>query len=788
MKKYIVALCGLLWAAHLQAQDLPAEYSFSADGYRLQKGVQSISGLYEEALIQDVYLDFAQSNYWSLLTANYSSETLLPATLTYNGTVVLDSVGVRFRGNTSYMGGPGGGTSQKKSFAVATDFVFPDQTLLGYKNLKFNNAHQDPSFMREALYARMARRYMPIAKANFIHLYLNGQDWGLYPNVQAVDKTFLKEWYWSNDGARFRATVDGGGPGPGGGMGGGWGDGTAGMNYLGADTTAYQQYYSLKSSDIDNPWQYLVDACYILSTATEDNKDSVAALIDIDKTLWMLACENIFTDDDSYVMKGKMDYVVYYEPETGKTAPIEYDGNSTFESNAATSSNWGPFKNANNVNYPLLNKLLNIQEWRQRYLAHYRTILNETFTTDNATALINGLDTQIKDLVAADPKKATTTTQYTANVPQLINFVTNRRNFLLSNSEVAQLSPTITFAEYYNSAGQPHTPPTAAESVTVRAEAGGTVLYKVWLYYAADLNGSFSKTEMFDDGLHNDEAANDGIFAAAIPPFNAATWVRYYIEALSDNAQHSATYLPTGAEHDVFVYQVAMQDAANGVVINEVMASNSNTASDEAGEYDDWIELYNNNDTEMNLGGYTLSDNAANPYKWYLPENTIIPAKGYLIIWADEDKSQGAQHASFKLSASGEQLAFYNIEGNRVDAVDFGAQEEDKGFARIPNGSGDFVIKSPTFNANNEEGGEVSALVLVPADEAAMLVFPNPVRQVLYVKTPTAQQPLVLLNALGKTVWSGTTQMPYTAVDIAALPAGVYYVQCGAQVQKTVLR
>ena len=47
MKKYIVALCGLLWAAHLQAQDLPAEYFFSADGYRLQKGVQSISGLYE---------------------------------------------------------------------------------------------------------------------------------------------------------------------------------------------------------------------------------------------------------------------------------------------------------------------------------------------------------------------------------------------------------------------------------------------------------------------------------------------------------------------------------------------------------------------------------------------------------------------------------------------------------------------------------------------------------------------------------------------------------------------
>src|SRR4029079_15042698 len=164
-------------------------------------------------------------------------------------------------------------------------------------------------------------------------------------------------------------------------------DGTAGMKYLGADTAAYQKYYTLKSTDVEDPWQKLIDACQILSTATTSNKAAVASKLDIDKILWFLAAENVFADDDSYIMKGKMDYYVYYEPETTLTFPYEYDGNSAFETKAVTS--WSPFYNANKVNYPLLNKLLAIPEWRQRYLAHYRTILNETFTTANANAIID---------------------------------------------------------------------------------------------------------------------------------------------------------------------------------------------------------------------------------------------------------------------------------------------------------------------------------------------------------------------------------------------------------------
>jgi hypothetical protein len=683
----------LLSATTVGAQSLPSEMYYSPDGKILYTGGKPAEGFYAKDSIRSIYLTFGQPDWWDLLADNYESETLLPATMTVNG-VVYDSVGVRFRGNTSYTMT---GNSPKKSFAVETDFIDEDQEFMGYKNLKFNNAHQDATFMREVLYCRMAARHTPIAKSNYVELYLNGEYWGIYPNIQGVDKTFLEGYFLSNDGARFRATKEDNG-----GFGGGWGDGTAGMNYLGPDTADYQKYYELKSSDTENSWQKLVDACYSLSTATQANMADVQNVIDVDKALWFLAVENIFTDDDSYVMKGKMDYYVYYEPETGRTTPLEYDGNSSFLTNQATSNSWGPFKNVNNVNYPLLNKLLNIPECRQRYLAHYRTILQETFTTANANALIDSLDAQIRTLVNNDTKKLYPFNQYTSGISSLKTFVQNRRNFLINNAEVAQVAPAIASAVYYNSALEESTPPASEESAIVRTTVTSTNgITKVNLYYSTGLTGNFTATEMFDDGLHNDIEASDGIFGGEIPGFNTGTIVRYYIEAIAGNAALSVSYLPTGAEHDVFVYTVQEIANPNGVVINEILASNNSGATDENGDHEDWVELFNTNDFEVDLSGYYMTDDGSEPDKWQIPQGTIIPAQGYLIIWADEDLDDGPLHADFKLSAGGEAVVLSNQSLSIVDEVEFGAQTTDLGYARFPNGTGDFRIQQATFNTNN---------------------------------------------------------------------------------------
>ncbi len=767
-----VLLLALSIGGFLQAQDLPAEMFYSADGRILHTGGQPATGFFDPALIRDVNLTFSQSNYWQLLQMNYASETELAASLTVDG-VTYENVGVRFRGNTSYTQT---GTSQKKSFAISLDFVDPEQNVMGYNSLKFNNAHQDPTFMREVLYNRMAARHTPIAKGNFIHLYINGEDWGLYPSIQDIDKIFLEEWWTSNDGARFRANPN---DGPAGGT---WGDGTAGMNYLGSSEASYQQYYSLKSSDIEDSWQKLIDACQILNTATVANKEAVRAKLDIDKVLWYLAVENIFTDDDSYVMKGKMDYMIYYEPESDRTVPFEYDGNSTFQAMAATT--WTPFKNATNVNYPLINKLLNIPEWRQRYLAHYRTILNETFTTANANALIDAMDAQIGDLVEADPKKLYSNFQYTTGIPALKTFVNNRRNFLVNHPEVAQVAPVIASAPYFNDALEIYEPPFAGQPAHIRASVTSTNgISKVNLYHATGLVGNFGVIQMYDDGAHNDLAAGDGIFGASIPAYEANTFVRYYVEALAGNSSQSASYLPPGAEHDIFVYTVQALSAPNGIVINEFMASNTTGDVDEAGDVEDWIELFNNTSQDVDLSGYYLSDNLSNLVKWQFPAGTIIPADGYLIVWADDEVAEGPLHASWKISASGEELVLSNPAQQIVDSHVFGTQVTDLASARIPNGTGEFVQQAATFGINNE-----TPLAVHDTGFGSFSIVPNPTDGIISLSGQIGDgAPISLYDMLGRRSEIGTFSNG-VAVDLSHFPSGLYLLECGGLVKKIVIR
>ncbi len=752
------------------AQNLPAEVYFSPGNTMLLTGGKPHTGLYNTEVIKSLYLNFPQTNYWTLLTNNYASETNIIASMTFDS-IVYDSVGVRFRGNTSYTTI---GTSQKKSFAIEMDWLRPNQDLMGYKNLKLNNAHQDPTFMREVLYSRMAARYIPIARANFVRLYINNQDWGLYPNIQNVDKTFLESWFLSNDGANFRATKQGTGA-----PGGGWGDGTAGMNYLSADSTPYLNYYSLKSSDIADPWNRLVKACYGLSTASTSNKDTVKKYIDIDRALWLLAVENIFTDDDSYTMKGKMDYMVYYEPETGLTMPLEYDGNSTFQTTLATSTSWGPFKNVTNVNYPLLNKLLNVPEWRQRYLAHYRTILNETFTSATIDTLVNQLNAQIFNLVLADTKKLYSNQQYNNGVPQIKSFVTSRRAYLLSNIEVAQQAPKISSAPYFNSSGVLYQAPTAMQPTTVKVTLSTLpVAQMVYLYYATGVSGAtFTKLAMFNDGLHNDGAANDTVWAAEIPGFPATTLVRYYVEAVGASSIASVSYLPEGAEHDVYVYEVQSTVQSNGVVINELLASNTATQVDSAGDFDDWIELYNTNTTAVDLAGFYISDNANRRDKWKLPQGTVLPAGGYLILWADEEQTEGTNHINFKLSASGESLIFSDTVLNTVDEIIFPIQSMDTSYARIPNGTGAWAYRIPTFGRNNENAQSVSAITR----SYQLKLYPNPVSETLYLKLGNnSNSPFNwhVYDLQGKEIMQGVCNNSNDfALDCSNIPTGMYVIR-----------
>jgi hypothetical protein len=75
------------------------------------------------------------------------------------------------------------------------------------------------------------------------------------------------------------------------------------------------------------------------------------------------------------------------------------------------------------------------------------------------------------------------------------------------------------------------------------------------------------------------------------------------------------------------------------VVINEIMPVNSFTITDEYGEYDDWIELFNMSAAAIDLSGYFLTDNKKELSKWVIPQGTSISGNSYLIIWTDADST-----------------------------------------------------------------------------------------------------------------------------------------------------
>ena len=141
------------------------------------------------------------------------------------------------------------------------------------------------------------------------------------------------------------------------------------------------------------------------------------------------------------------------------------------------------------------------------------------------------------------------------------------------------------------------------------------------------------------------------------------------------------------------------------VVINELMADNDNIIADPQGDYDDWLELHNLTDSPVMLTGMYLSDKEDEPTKWQFPENTEIPANGYLIVWLDEDldDSEGL-HADFKLSKGGEAVLLVDTDanGNQVlDSITFGEQETDVAFGRLPDGTGEFQVVAATPGAEN---------------------------------------------------------------------------------------
>ncbi len=155
------------------------------------------------------------------------------------------------------------------------------------------------------------------------------------------------------------------------------------------------------------------------------------------------------------------------------------------------------------------------------------------------------------------------------------------------------------------------------------------------------------------------------------------------------------------------------------VLINEFSA-NTQIANAPLGQGNDWIELYNPTDASVNLAGWYLSDDPAEPRQWAIPATTI-PAHGYVTF--DETTGFGAGGAGFGLSRDGEELVLSYLPGTAqdriVDSVRFKAQEQGVSLGRYPDGGAYWFRLAPsrgTANKNPSLDVVISEIMYCPVD------------------------------------------------------------------------
>ena len=132
--------------------------------------------------------------------------------------------------------------------------------------------------------------------------------------------------------------------------------------------------------------------------------------------------------------------------------------------------------------------------------------------------------------------------------------------------------------------------------------------------------------------------------------------------------------------------------------VNELLLFNGSINTDEKGEYEPWIEIYNASASSINLGGMFLTNDYNNPTKWAIPADTVLDSNEWMIFWADAEPNDGPLHTNFALNAAGGSVGLYTSAGNIVDYLNYDPLPTDISYGEYPDGTPlrrEFVTPTP---------------------------------------------------------------------------------------------
>jgi len=633
------------------------------------------------------------------------------ATFIFNGNAItdtLENVGFRLRGNTSRY-------SAKKSFKVSFNTFEPGRKWYGLEKLNLNGEHNDPSIMRSKLSWELVREMgLPGPRCNHVRVYINGNFYGVYINVEHIDEEFVKSRFDNNDGNLFKCLYP------------------ADLKYKGSNPDVYKEVYGdrraydLKTnSGLDN-YSDLANLIDILNNTPEnDFYCEITDVFNVFDYLKAAAIDVFIANWDGYIYN-KNNFYLYHNTETDKMEYIHYDLDNTYgidwfgkEWSTRDIYDW---EQHGSEERPLYTKMMENQELRDLYSAYMQKLVVDITDPDVLFPRLNELRDMITPYVADDPYYPL---DYGYDIDDFYNsfeepigahvekgikqYINERR--ISANSQVEE-NATIPVINYIH-----FDYPLPGEDFWISAYVSAVQpLQTVRVEYQVNA-GTTQYATLFDDGDHNDKEAGDDIYGAMIPGITMNNSLSWQISATDEFGK--SNILPC---EPVFIQFEPSDEPA--LFINEFMADNESFITDEAGQFDDWIEIYNGDAVAIWLGDKYLTDNPDNPDKWLFPDITLQPGE-FIIVWADEDQGQGPLHTNFKLNAAGEYLGLFDSQSTAffpLDTITYGEQNPDMVFGRFLDGGLPWMyLNTPTPGSTNETNS-------VDMSEIDKLnIYPNPV-------------------------------------------------------------
>lgn len=136
-----------------------------------------------------------------------------------------------------------------------------------------------------------------------------------------------------------------------------------------------------------------------------------------------------------------------------------------------------------------------------------------------------------------------------------------------------------------------------------------------------------------------------------------------------------------------------------GLHISEIMPSNHTAVPDENGKFGDWVEIWNNSDSPINLKGVGLSDRG-DSIRFLFPAMEL-PPDGRVTVFCDNSnqvQSGRPLHAKFKLSSVGESVFLYDPNAFLIDKVTYRILGSDTSWALLPEGGwGEVTYYTPGY-------------------------------------------------------------------------------------------